>query len=309
MLRARWVTLMAAAIGIASASPAAARAPQDLPQVWLDGFPDVRIAVSALHGPIRLSTLTGVDERAVIVGNVNAQDWSPTGDRLVYVDDRGGGEYALSITDTLGSTRQLPVPMRSTWPQYSPDGRWIYFFTQDDRSRRVYRIAPDGTNLQDLFPGSFPSPAPDGTIAITTGEGVWVGDPVSGIGTVVPNTTAGAFATRWSPDGAWIAYRDRDGGITLIRPDGTAKRSIPAPPIGGLSWSPDGNWLLGGNVDGEPLQLIDLRTDAARFLPVHGVYPAWRPSPQGLVAVAWPSNAPVPRIHPIGITLARSGPS
>ena len=289
MLTVRSAALVALGIGVAAS--ASARVPQTLPGAWLDGFPQARIAVSALHGSIRLSTLTGVAERTIILGNVNAQDWSPTGDRLVYVDDRGNGEYALSITDTLGATTQLPVPLSSTWPQYSPDGRWIYFFVQDDGPWRVGRIAPDGTNLQELLAGSFPSPSPDGTIAITTADGVWVGDPVSRVGSAVPNTAQGAFATRWSPDGQWIAYRDRAGGIVLIRPDGTDNRVIAAPRIGGLSWSPDGDWLLGGNVDGGPLQLIDVRTGVGRFLPVEGVYPAWQPA-------TWPSNRPEPTILP-----------
>src|SRR5690349_21721879 len=99
----------------------------------LDSIPFARIAVSALHGPIRLSTLTGRPEHAIVGGNVNAQDWSPRGDRLVYVDDRGNGEYALSVADTFGVSTRLPVPLRSTWPVHSLDGRWIYFFTQDGR--------------------------------------------------------------------------------------------------------------------------------------------------------------------------------
>src|SRR5688500_15859872 len=73
---------------------------------------NLRIAVSMIHGPIRLSTLNGTSERIIVNGNVNAQDWSPAGNRLVYVDDRTGGEYALSVTDTLGNSAQLPVPLR-----------------------------------------------------------------------------------------------------------------------------------------------------------------------------------------------------
>jgi len=264
--------VLAWVIGIvAGPPPAAAQA---------DELLTARIAVSALHGPIRLSTLTGAPEHAILVGNVNAQDWSPRGDRLVYVDDRGAGEYALSLADTFGVTQQLPVPMRSTWPQFSADGAWIYFFTQNDEPPQIYRIAPDGSGLQRLLAGAFPAPAPDGhRIAMTTAAGVWVGDPFTGRGQVVPDTTPDAIATRWSPDGQWIAYRDRRrGGVTIVRPDGRNRVAFDAPRIGGLSWSPDGQWLLGGNEDGGPLQLIDLRAGASRSLPVDGVYPAWKPT-------------------------------
>lgn len=264
--------------------PSAAVVAQSPDAAW--DVPSARIAVSALHGPIRLSTLLGEAERALVAGNVNAQDWSPTGDRFVYVDDRGGGAYALSVADTFGVTAPLPVPMRSTWPQYSRDGSWIYFFTQNDAPPQVYRIRPDGRELQALLPGSFPAPAPAGDrIAMTTSAGVWVGDPVTKIGALVPNTTSRAIATRWSPDGEWIAYRDRqNGGITLVRADGTDVREIDAPATGGLSWSPDGRWLLGGNVDGGPLQLIDLRTGSSVFLRIRGVYPAWKPTSRGIAA-------------------------
>ncbi len=238
-----------------------------------------RIAVSALHGPIRLSTLTGVDERVLILGNVNAQDWSPKGDRLVYVDDRGDFTYGLSVTDTLGSTRQLPVPLSSSWPQYSADGQWIYFVVND--RNQVERIHPDGTGLQPLRAGTRPAPAPDNQrIALSAASGIWVGDPVTGVGSIVPNTTA-AEAVRWSPDGSWIAYRERGGGrIVVIHPDGTGMVTYPADYIGGVAWSPDSKQILAGSggADGSGgnLQLIDRATGEVAALPVIGVYPAWR---------------------------------
>lgn len=236
-----------------------------------------RIAISNINGPIRLITLTGVPERVLIGGVVNAQDWAPDGSRLVYVDDRGNGEYALSTTDTLGTAVQLPVPLRSTWPQYSHDGQWIYFFSQNDQPPRVYRIRPNGTGLENLMGGRFPSPSPDGTrIAVSLENGIWVGNPVTQIGGVVPNTSFGA-PVRWSPSGQWIAYR-AGGTIIVIRPDGTGKRIIQSSDIGGLAWSPDARYLLSGGRD--QLQLIDTQAgDAVTGIPVTGVYPAWKPVP------------------------------
>ncbi len=230
-----------------------------------------RIAVSQLHGPIRLSTLTGADERVLITGNVNAQDWSPAGDRLVYVDDRGDYTYALSVTDTLGNSRQLPVPLSSSWPQYSFDGQWIYFVV--NQLVQVGRIHPDGTGLQMLRAGTRPSPAPDNQrIAMSAGGGIWVGDPATGAGGVLPNTTP-AEAVRWSPDGKWIAYRS-GVSIAVVRPDGTDKVTYPADMIGGLAWSPDSKEILAGS--STSLRLIDRDSGTVRDLPVIGLYPAWR---------------------------------
>jgi hypothetical protein len=234
--------------------------------------PRARIAVSAVHGPIRLSTLTGSPDVALISGNVNAQDWSPAGDQLVYVDDRGNDQYALSLADTLGHSQQLPVPLTSTWPQYSADGQWIYFYTNG--ANQIYRIHPDGTGLQSLLAGTKPAPAPDGArIAMSTGSGIWVGDPLTKTGAVVPGT-GDAEAIRWSPDGQWIAYRARFvGQIVVLHPDGSARGTFAGSSIGGLTWSPDSRWILAG---GSTLQLLERSSGASWPLPVTGVYPAWR---------------------------------
>jgi Tol biopolymer transport system component len=236
----------------------------------------LRIAVSALHGPIRFSTISGANERTLITGDVNAQDWSPAGDRLVYVDERGNGGYALSTTDTLGNAVQLPVPLSSTWPQYSRDGQWIYFFTQNNNPPRIMRIRPNGTGMQDLIEGRFPAPAPDGSrIALSNPNGIWIGDPVTQQGGMVPNTAFG-IATRWSPDGNWIAYRSNNT-IVIIRPSGADKRTLQSSFTGGLSWSPDSRYLLSGNDSDGRLQLIDTNDYSTRLLSVTGTYPAWKP--------------------------------
>lgn len=234
-----------------------------------------RIAISALHGPIRLSTLSGAAEKILITGNVNAQDWSPGGDRLVYVDDRGNGNYALSVTDTLGNSHQLPVPLSSTWPHYAATGDWIYFFTQADNPPGVYRIHSDGTGMQQIMTGKFPAPAPDGQrLAIVSSAGIWVGNIASGTGNVVANTP-GAIALRWSPDGDWLAYRVLTK-VYVMRPDGSATKMYASEFPGGLSWSPDSRWLISGS-ENSTLQLIDTRADTTTLMPVAGLYPAWKP--------------------------------
>jgi TolB protein len=264
----RFTPLLAALVALAACSTT--------PSDEDDGPPTGRIVVSALHGPIRLSTVTGTDEKVILTGDVNAPDWAPSGDKIVYVSDWGGGEYGLNLTDTLGANVRLPVPLRSTWPQYSADGQWIYFFTQTSQPPRVYRIRPSGQDLQDLIQGSHPAPAPSGNrIAMMTPAGVWIGDPSTGAGAAVPNTESGS-SLRWSPDGEWLAYRAT--GIVLIRPDGSGKRVLGTDPLGSLSWSRDSRWILAGS--GGPLYLIGGMTagvPVVTTLPVAGVYPDLKP--------------------------------
>lgn len=233
-----------------------------------------RIAVSEIHGPIRLSTLGGEQERILITGNVNAQDWAPERDRLVYVDDRGSLEYALSVTDTFAVTQQLPVPLRSTWPVWSRDG-WIYFFTQTNQPPQIRRIRPDGTGLSPSFViGRFPAPAPDGLrFAYTESGKIWTFNLTTGVST--PVTDADAIALRWSPDGNWIGYIER-GQTTIVRPDGAGKQVIGPGSVGGISWSPDACFVLGGS-QSRPMVVIDPRDGLFLDLSVIGLYPAWRP--------------------------------
>jgi Tol biopolymer transport system component len=232
-----------------------------------------RIAISQLHGPIRLSTLNGDPERILITGNVNAQDWSPARDRLVYVDDRGNDEYALSVTDTFAVSQPLPVPLRSTWPVWSLDG-WIYFFTQTDQPPEIRRIRPNGTGLSaSLVVGRFPAPSPDGLRFAYFGSGkIWTFNLATSVSS--PVTDANAIALRWSPDGSWIGYIE-NGQTTIVRPDGSEKRAIGPGSVGGISWSPDGCFVLAGSQTRS--MLVIAQHGSFLDLPLTGLYPAWRP--------------------------------
>jgi hypothetical protein len=234
----------------------------------------VRIAVSLIHGPIRLSTLCGTPEHVVVTGDVNAQDWSPERDRLVYVDERAGGEYALSVTDTVGNTAELPVPLRSTWPVWSKDN-WIYFFTQNDLPPQIRRIRQDGTNLSaSLVTGRFPAPAPDGQrFAYTGNDGIYIYNLSNNTSSFV--TAASAIALRWSPDGNFIGYVE-NGYTTIVQPDGTGKRIVGPSGVGAIAWSPDSRWILAGS-QFTNLQLINLSNGTFTTLTVPGLYVSWKP--------------------------------
>ena len=41
----------------------------------------------------------------------------------------------------------------------------------------------------------------------------------------------------WSADGAWLAYRTATG-LTIVRPDGTARREILKGHVGAYAWDP-----------------------------------------------------------------------
>ena len=233
-----------------------------------------RIAVSALHGPIRLSTLNGTFDTPLLLGNVNTQAWSPAGDRLVYVDDRGSDNYALSIADTAGVSRQLPVPLSSTWPAWSQDD-WIYFFVQNG-SPLIYRIRADGTALSaPLASGAFPAPSPDGQrMAYVNGIQILIMNLATGVTTPLASTS-GVIDLRWSPDGKWIAYIE-NGQTFVISPDGLTKRPVGPTSVGGISWSGNSCYLLSGSQSSN-MSLIDAAQGTFLNLPISGLYPAWKP--------------------------------
>jgi Tol biopolymer transport system component len=141
---------------------------------------------------------------------VRSPSWSPRGDQLVY--SRGTDLYLIRPD---GRNNHLIVRCRCTFidAAWSPDGRSIAF-TGEDAIREypglLFAVRPDGSDLRML----------DECDSSQCTSGLQDASPA------------------WSPDGAWIAFF-RDGGIWLIRPDGSklhrlvSNASRPA-------WSPDG---------------------------------------------------------------------
>jgi hypothetical protein len=210
--------------------------------------------------------------------------WSPSGDRLVYQSRSFDG---VLMTRTLtGSPATLigqPTSEWHTWPQYSRDGQWIYYFSAaPNEPQTIWRVRADGTGLQKISTGvnfeGHPSPSPDGTrIALFVGGGRETYIHVRNLATgEISGRLARGHAPTWSPVADLIAFNelgagpggDFPAGIAVIRPDGTGLRRVSAP--GKLynyspRWSPDGRWIIASAYG--MVHLIEVETGLTLELP------------------------------------------
>jgi Tol biopolymer transport system component len=83
----------------------------------------------------------------------------------------------FSSTSLRESRRNLPPrpeapDLTDTMADWSPDGRWIVFASDRDGDFEIWRIQPDGTNLQKIVSGGgrnhHPHFAPDGRWIVLT---------------------------------------------------------------------------------------------------------------------------------------------
>lgn len=93
-------------------------------------------------------------------------------------------------------------------------------------------------------------------------------------------TVEDGSAPAWSKDGEWLAYHAYNGGITIVRRDGTDAQQIVSDGFY-PSWSPDGEWLVyqvgGSFVGSEPdIYKVNIATKETMLLYSGGMYPTWR---------------------------------
>lgn len=147
---------------------------------------------------------------------------SPDGGTLVYCAQRNGEFDIYSIPFESGEeTRLTDSPGLDDGPEFSPDGRWIYFNSVRSGVMRIWRMRRDGGGAEMVSKGP---PSAD-----------WFAHP--------------------SPDGKWIVYLSYDASVTghpankevtlqLAKPDGSDPRVV-VKLFGGQgtinvpSWSPD----------------------------------------------------------------------
>lgn len=127
---------------------------------------------------------------------------SPAGERLAYVSETSS--QSLWEMDVPVPGRSAPQPRlitESTFvdhgPAYSPDGRWLAFYSTRSGNYEVWRTSLDGKDVRQLtFKKAF------------------------------------AGAPHWSPDGSLLAYdgRDRISDIEIVPAAGGAIRRVAATP-------------------------------------------------------------------------------
>ena len=137
-------------------------------------------------------------------------EWSPDGTRIAFARECRGAPFDIYTVSTNGTglrrvTRGSSIDQ---WPTWSPDGKKIAFVRGFDTEAELYVVNATGGRARRL-----------------TRNRVYDGAPA------------------WSPDGQTIAFSRKLGGrnrVMLMRPDGSAQRSLRSIPGGEPAWSPDG---------------------------------------------------------------------
>jgi TolB protein len=190
-------------------------------------------------GTSRISLLRAKGGRPLLVtpeGPSYWHGWSPDGKTLAYVAARGGSRILNIYTCPVagGPERRLTdTPVLDDGPDYSPDGRYIYFNSMRSGNMKLWRMRSDGEDPEQLtFEDDtrdwFPHPSPDGrwVVFISFGADVAAGDhpPDKNVTLRVMPTIGGAprviarlcggqgtlNVPSWSPDGrqfAFVGYR------------------------------------------------------------------------------------------------------
>ena len=109
----------------------------------------------------------GTPTRVTELGPSYWHGCSPDGQTLAYCAERNGEYDIYTIPGGGGSESRLTdAKGLDDGPDYSSDGKWIYFNSDRTRCMHIWRMNPDGTQQEQItkddYNNWFPHPSPDG---------------------------------------------------------------------------------------------------------------------------------------------------
>ena len=172
---------------------------------------------------------------------VRDPDWSPDGERIVYV---AGPTIETANPNDGGDRRVVADGGEPSRPRYSPDGTEIAFLSFDHPDTSVHAVGVTGAGRRVVASGQT---AAEAFCWDPLGTRLAVGMP--GLIYLLDNTDAEPRLIRagtlmsWSPDGRWIAYVGPEGGFSLHDVHTGESRNLLKPDyrrfVVDTAWAPD----------------------------------------------------------------------
>ena len=169
--------------------------------------------------PIKLDIAGETQENVAEYRDFNSQvddyDLAPSNRRIAFSIH---GEIFTAPTDE-GDLKQITdSPARDKDPQYSPDGKWIAFISDQSGREELYIAASDG-----------------------------VSEPQK-----ISDLDALKFSFAWSPNSKEIAFNSSDNKLRKYNTETKQTVELVASKFGNISqpsWSPDGKWIAYSHAD------------------------------------------------------------
>jgi Tol biopolymer transport system component len=181
----------------------------------------------------------------------------------------GAGLVALTGSTPAPTKTTLPpavtveqltdLPGEESWPNLSPDGRWVLYVSAASGNNDIYLLAVGGRNPINLTADSTdddskPSFSPDGETIVFRSERQGGGLFVMGrTGESVRRLSELGHDPAWSPDGKSIAYategvvqpgtRSQDSQLWIVDVTTGEQRHLKVPDAVQPRWSPDGQYI------------------------------------------------------------------
>ncbi|HVB02395.1 MAG TPA: hypothetical protein VNE41_01625 [Chitinophagaceae bacterium] len=168
--------------------------------------------------------------------------WSPDGKHFLFVGKQGGHVFNL-YRESVNGKKIFPLTADTVGhvdgPEYSPDGKYIYYNGNQSGTMQIWRMNPDGSGKEQLtfdqYNNWFPHLSPDGKWMVFLSYPDHVDPaghpaykrvmirlmPVQGGDPRVIAYLYGGQGTMnvpcWSPDNRHIAFVSNSGGLTVTR--------------------------------------------------------------------------------------------